>query len=515
MLFVEMCMVTDAQVKLLRQKRMKGKTQEGAAAAAGMSVRTARKWEKGALPSETKGPRTWRTRSDPFERVWAGEVVPLLKADKKGELQAQTILAELMTRHPGRFTTGQLRTLQRRVREWRAVHGPDKEVYFAQEHPPGREAAVDFTRMGKLEVTVNGEVFAHLLFSLKLSFSGWTWVQVAPGETFESLCRGLQGALWELGGVPEVVRHDNLSAATRELRKSHGRQLTQRFGDVLEHYGLRSTRINPGNSHENGVVEKGHDLVKQAVNQALLLRGSRDFVSVEAYETFVRDVVERSINGPAEAKLAVEQEHLKPLPPCAVPSFTTHEVPLPPCAVPSFTTHEVKVSRWSLIRIRGRMYSVPSRLVGHSVKVRLHADALEIFYRDQLIETFPRLHGARLARIDYRHVIWSLVRKPGGFARYKFREELFPSLVFRRAYDALVGFRGERADVEYVRILHLAASTLEGPVERALSELLAAGKPFDYVAVKEIAEPEPIVVPAVRIPSPDLGAYDVLLGGAS
>jgi hypothetical protein len=354
--------------------------------------------------------------------------------------------------------------------------------------------------MGKLEVTLNGEVFTHLLFSLKLSFSGWTWVEVAPGETFESLCRGFQGALWALGGVPEVLRHDNLSAATRELRKSHGRQLTQRFGGVLEHYGLRSTRINPRKSHENGVVEKGHDLVKQAVNQALLLRGSRDFASVEAYETFVRDVVERSINGSAEAKLVAEREHLKPL---------------PPCAVPSFTTHEVKVSRWSLIRIRGRMYSVPSRLVGHSVKVRLHADALEVFYRDQLIETFPRLHGARLARIDYRHVIWSLVRKPGGFARYKFREELFPSLVFRRAYDALVGFRGERADVEYVRILHLAASTLEGPVERALSELLAAGQPFDYMAVKEIAKPEPVVVPAVRIPPPDLGAYDVLLGGAS
>jgi transposase len=479
---------------------MEGKTQEGAAAAAGMSVRTARKWEKGALPSETKGSRTWRTRSDPFEGVWAEEVVPLLKADKKGELQAQTILGELMTRHSGRFTTGQLRTLQRRVRDWRAVHGPDKEVYFAQEHPPGREAAVDFTRMGKLEVTVNGVAFAHLLFSLKLSFSGWTWVQVAPGETFESLCRGLQGALWELGGVPEVVRHDNLSAATRELRESHGRQLTQRFGDVLEHYGLRSTRIKPGKSHENGVVEKGHDLVKQALNQALLLRGRRDFASVEAYETFVRDVVEHAINGPAEAKLAAEREHLRPL---------------PPRAVPSFTTHEVKVSRWSLIRIRGRMYSVPSRLVGHSVKVRLHADALEVFYRDQLIETFPRLHGSRLARVDYRHVIWSLVRKPGGFARYKFREELFPSLVFRRAYDALVGFRGERADVEYVRILHLAASTLEGPVERALCELLAAGQPFDYVAVKEIAEPEPVVVPAVRIPSPDLGAYDALLGGAS
>ena len=491
-------MVTDAQVKRLRQKRMEGKTQEGAAAAAGMSVRTARNWETGPLPSEMRGPRTWRTRPDPFEGVWDEDVVPLLVADKEGELQARTILDELMVRYPERFKKGQLRTLQRRVCDWRAVRGPDKEVYFAQEHPPGREAAVDFTHMGKLGVTIGGEAFAHLLFALKLSFSGWTWVQVALGETFEALVRGLQGALWELGGVTEVLRHDNLSAATQELRQSRGRQLTQRFRDVLEHYGLRSTRINPGKSNENGVVEKGHDLVKSAVKQALLLRGSREFESVEAYESFVRAVVERAINRQAEEDLAVERDHLRRL---------------PACAVPNYTNHEVKVSRWSLIRIRGRMYSVPSRLRGHTVKVRLHTETLEVSYGDRLIETIPRLHGARKARIDYRHIIWSLVRKPGAFARYRFREELFPSLVFRRAYDALVGFRGERADIEYVRILHLAASTLEGPVERALGELLAAGAPFEYAAVKAIANPEPVRIPVVEIPAPDLAAYDALLGG--
>ena len=448
------------------------------------------------MPSETTKPRTWRTRSDPFAGVWESDIVPLLEADEKGVLHGTTLLEELQERHPGQFEKSQVRTLQRRICDWRALHGPDREVYFPQKHPPGREAAVDFTHCEQLGVTIGGESFAHLLFSLKLSFSGWTWVQVAFSETFEALVRGLQGALWELGGVPAVVRHDNLSAATHELKKSGGRKLTQRFGSVLDHYGLSSTRIRPGKANENGVVEKGHDLVKSAVAQALVLRGSREFASVSAYEQFVRGVVERRLNGRAAEKLLVEREQLRALP--ASP-------------VPSYTTHRAKVRAWSTMRVSSRTYSVPSRLIGHEVVVRQHPEHLVVYYKDRPIETMPRLMGDRTVRIDYRHVIRSLVRKPGAFARYCYREELFPSLVFRRGYDALVRFRGERADIEYVRILYLAADTLQGPVERALAELLGSGEPFDYAAVKAMAKPEPVAVPTVRIPAPDLGRYDALL----
>lgn len=493
-------MVTDEQVRLLRRKRMEGKSQEAAAAAAGMSERTARTWEKGPLPSERKKPRTWRTRQDPFEDVWDKDVVPLLKADEQGVLRASTLLKELQERYPDRFEDGQLRTLQRRISDWRAVYGPDREAYFPQEHPPGREAALDFTHCEDLEVTIAGVVFAHLLFAMKLSFSGWTWVQLAYRETFEALVRGLQGALWDLGGVPEVIRHDNLSAATHELKKSGGRQLTRRFRDVLNHYGTRSTRIRPGKSHENGVVEKSHDLVKGAVAQALVLRGSRDFSSVVAYESFVREVVEREINSRAREQLALEREHLRAL---------------PSAPVPSYTTYHVKVRCWSTIRLGGRLYSVPSRLIGHTVQVRQHPEVVELYYRDHLIETMPRIFGDRTARIDYRHVIRSLVKKPGAFARYRYREELFPSLVFRRGYDALRCHRGERADIEYVRILHLAAQTLEARVERALKQVLDVDKPFDYAAVKALAQPEKVVRPQVRLPSPDLHSYDALLRGAA
>jgi len=494
-------MVTDAQVRLLRRKIMEKKSQQAAAAAAGMSIRSARKWLRGGLPSETKKPRSWRTRIDPFGDVWDTEILPLLESDKQGVLQATTIFDVLEQREPGRFGPGQLRSLQRRVCDWRAVHGPAKEVYFEQTHVPGREGAIDFTHATDLNVTVNGCLLPHLLFQFVLSFSGWRWVTLAFGETFEALVSGLQAALWALGGVPEVIRSDNLSAATHELRESQGRVLNDRFRAVLDHYGLVSTRIRPGESHENGVAEQANRRTKTAIEQALIVRGSRDFVSEEVYIAFVRDVVDRSFNCRVTEKLALERTALRSLPPASIPSYSTF--------------HPV-VRRWSTIRIGGRTYSVPSRLIGHTVEVRRHPDVVEVFYKGQLVETMPRLRGQVEQRIDYRHVIWSLVRKPGAFARYKYREELFPSITFRRAYDAIRSSRGDRADIEYVRILHLAASTMESLVESALTTLLNQSHcSIDYAAVRAIAQPEKPQVPNIRIGSPDLRVYDSLLVGGA
>jgi hypothetical protein len=491
-------MVTDEQVRLLRQKMSEGKKQRAAAMAAGVSDRTARRWRAGPLPSATKKPRDWRTRADPFADVWEPVLLPLLEADTEGVFEATTLLEVLQERDPLRYGAGQLRTLQRRVSDWRALHGPDQDVIFPQDHVPGREAAFDFTHGTELGVTIAGELFVHLIFEFVLSFSGWTWVCLAFGETFEALVAGLQGALWELGGVPELARSDNLSAATHELKHSAGRELNERFRKVLDHYGMKSSRIRRGESHENGVAEQAHHRTKKAMAQALVLRGSRDFASVEEYLVFVRQVVDRSHNRGIEAKLELDRAALRPLPSAPVPSYTI------------FTP---TVRGWSTIRVGGQIYSVPSRLIGHKVEVRRHPDVLEVRYSDQTVEMMPRLRGEGTHRIDYRHVIWSLVRKPGAFARYRFREDLFPSLTFRRAYDALRSHRGDRADVEYVRILHLAASTMESVVERALATLLEAGTPFDYVAVKALAKPESTTVPVVEIPEPDLRAYDQLLAG--
>jgi hypothetical protein len=497
-------MVTDRQVRLLRGKRMADKTLEAAASAAGMSERTARKWQRGPLPSATKEARDWRTRPDPFAEVWAAEVEPLLLTDKEGKLEAKTVFEELCRRRPGQFEEGQLRTLQRRVRLWRAERGPAKEVFFPQEHVPGRLGAIDFTHANELCVTILGSVFRHMFFQLVLAFSGLRFVQLAFGETFEALLSGLQGALWSLEGVPEIVRLDNLSAATHQLKETRGRALTKRFAEVADHYGFTASRIRPGEGHENGVVEEGHDVLKGALEQALILRGSRDFASVEAYVAFVGNVVEQRLLAGRADRIATERAALRPLPSTRLPEYTR--------------VHAV-VRKWSTINVGKRIYSVPSRLIGHRVEARVFADVVTVHLPgvDKVIERMPRLRGDAQHRIDYRHVIWSLVRKPGAFAAYRYREDLFPSLVFRRAFDALRAARGDRADVEYVRILHLAASTTEHAVEAALTALLEHGGALDYAAVRGLAQPEKPEVPDVRIGSPDLASYDALLvaGGAS
>jgi len=491
-------MVSDAQVRLYRQKRMDGKTQTAAAASAGMSIRTAREWDGGPVPSATKQRRDWRTRPDTFLSVWSTEIEPLLRRDQKGVLEAKWVLAELCLRHPSQFHEGQARTLQRRFRDWRALHGPEPEVYFEQVAVPGREAAIDFTHGTDLGVTIAGEPLPHLLFEFVLSYSGWRWVAVAFGETFEALVAGLQGAVWALGGVPAVLRSDNLSAATHELKHSSGRDLTTRFRAVLEHYGMRSSRITPGRAHENGIVEQAHRRLKAVVAQALLVRGQTDFATVLAYEVFVRDAVERGSRTGTE-RVAADRAALRPLPPAAIPSYTIY-LPI--------------VRRWSTIRVAHRTYSVPARLMGHTVEARVHADLVEVRYRGQLVQTMPRLRGEDEHRVDYRHVIGWLVRKPGAFARYRYREDLFPSVTFRRAFDALQATHGERADIEYLRMLQLAALHGEARVTDALRALLDAGR-FDYRAVQQRVAPPTPTIPTLHLPPPDLRVYDTLLIGAT
>ena len=282
------------------------------------------------------------------------------------------------------------------------------------------------------------------------------------------------------------------------MKRSGGRQLTARFRQVLEHYGLDSSPIQPGKPHENGVVEQAHFRTKTAIEQALLLRGDRDFVDESAYLRFVRALVDRERNTPSAARLAEERAYLRPL---------------PAARVPEYTAFACRVRKWSTIRVGGRIYSVPSRLIGHTVEARQHPSVVEVLYGGRVLCTMPRLRGAADHRIDYRHIIASLVRKPGAFARYRFREELFPSLTFRAAYDALGRTHGERADVEYVRLLHLAATTSERQVEATLRVRLDAGTACDYASVQAEVRPPVPTIPVVRIPRPNLAQYDALLAG--
>ena len=242
------------------------------------------------------------------------------------------------------------------------------------------------------------------------------------------------------------------------------------------------------------MAEQSHFRTATAIEQALLLRGGRDFVDEAAYPGFVRMVVGEERNAPAASRLAGERPYLRPL---------------PSARVPDYTTFQCRVRKWSTIRVGGRVYSVPSRLIGHTVETRRHPSAVEVLYGGRVVCTMPRLRGSAEHRIDYRHIIGSLVRKPGAFARYRFREELFPSLVFRAAYDALGRTHGERADIEYVRLLHLAATTGERRVEATLRARLDTGAPCDYAAVR----PPVPTIPVVHVPRPDLAQYDALLTG--
>jgi hypothetical protein len=483
---------TDAEVLLMMRERAKGKTQEQAAARAGMGVRTLRKYERaGKVPSQLKEPRRHRTRPNPFAEDWPW-IDQQLQRDPA--LQATTLFAVLVARHPGRYTAGQVRTLQRQIAAWRVRSGPEQEVIFPQVHEPGRMAQSDFTHLTELAVTLAGVPFPHL------TYSNVEAIFVCSSESFEALAEGIEACLWQLGGVPAEHRTDHLSAAIKPLDAAGRAEATTRYQTLMAHYGMTPTTNNVGEAHENGDVEQAHHRFKDAVDQALRVRGSRDFASRGTYIRFLDDLV-RYRNGTRQERWEVERPTLRPLP----------AAPLAPCR-----ELRVTVNRFSTMQVLGNTYSVPSRLIGSTLLVRVRAAELEVYHGPTHLLTLPRLVGNRRHRIDYRHVSWSLVRKPGAFAHYRYRDDLFPSLVFRQAYDHLTERRPERADREYVRILHLAASTVEAEVEAALTLLLEQELTPTFDAVRElIRPPAPPAVPALATPDLSLEIYDRLLAGGT
>jgi transposase len=464
-----------------------GETLERAALKSGMSENTARRYRDGGAMKATRAVRTYRTRPDPFEAVWP-EVEKMLEAAPG--LESKTIFGLLLERPDSTFTDGQLRTLQRRIRRWRAEHGPEKEVMFPQQHRPGEYGQSDFTSMNDLSITIGGEEFDHLVYHFVLPYSQWETGMICFSESFETLIAGYQRAVAELGRVPHRHRTDNLSAATHDLRDGR-RAFNERYLGAMAHYGVEADRNTPGRAHENGSVEQAHHRFKRAVEQALLVRGTREFADRASYEAFLREIF--SARNKRRTKLGDDLRGMKEL---------------PPMRIEDFRRERVMVTRFSTIRAADNTYSVSSQLIGEEVDLRLYAETIEVWYGQRLVATMERQRGRGNVAIDYRHVIWSLVRKPGAFARYRYREALFPTLTFRRAYDALVERLGSRADVEYVRILHLAASTSETGVEDALDGLLAHGELRDYAQVRAAAVPEPVEVPSCAIEPPDLSTYD-------
>lgn len=462
-----------------------------AALRTGMDEKTARKYGKaGLVPSQSRKAHGWRTRTDPFAEVWQ-EVEGQLEGAPG--LEAKTVFEELQRRDPGKYEEGQLRTLQRRIKGWRAVKGPSKEVFFEQRHEPGQLSASDFTHMSELEVRIAGSRFEHLVYHFVLTYSNWESVRVCFSESFESLSEGLQHALWGLGGVPVEHRTDCLTTAVQQSGS-----FTQRYQALLAHYGLRGQKTQPGKAHENGDVEQSHHRYKKAVDQALLLRGSRDFASRQEYEDFLQGLVEQR-NGGRQARLAEERAHLRAL---------------PERRLEALKVVRVRVTRGSTIHVQHNLYSVPSRLIGEWVEVRVYAEHLEVWYGQQRLEWVPRLRGESKHAIQYRHLIDWLVRKPGAFEQYRYRDALFPSVRFRQAYDQLREHHAAAvASRHYLKILEMAARDSESGTDEALRHLLDCGQPISAEAVERLLKLgfRPAPVTEVEIVPVDLGQYDCLL----
>jgi hypothetical protein len=490
-------MLTDHQVRKLMKLLTAGEPLEAAAMRAGMDPKSARRYRAaGRLPSELRAPHTWRTRQDPFGEV-GKELLALLEVNPG--LQATTLFVHLQRQYPGRFADGQLRCLQRKVKQWRALEGPAREVFFPQQHHPGDLCASDFCHLSDLGVTIAGRPFGHLLYHFTLTYSNWETGRICFAESFESLSEGLQQALFELGGVPKRHRTDSLTAAVHRPTPDHRRQFTERYQALLSHYGLAAQATNPGRANENGDVESRHHRFKEALDQQLMLRGSREFGNRAEYAAFLRQLFDQ-LNAGRQERLREELVLLRPL---------------PATRLDACKRLRVRVGPSSTLAVQKNSYSVHSRLIGEWVEVRIFAEELEVWYGQKRVEHFPRLRGSGGHRIEYRHVIDWLVRKPGAFANYRYRDDLFPTSRFRMAYDQLAARSPGRAEREYLAILQLAARESETGVDESLRLLLDNDQPVSSAAVKQRMQAGEAVSPAtsVRVAPVDLRCYDALLAG--
>ena len=494
---------TGAQVRIALRERTKGRTQEQAAAKAGLKDRgTVARYERGArLPWEVAPLRAYRTRPDPFEADWPD--IEAMLADAP-DLEGKALFQWLCGKRPGRYTEGQLRTFQRRVALWRGLNVPGM-VTLPQDRVPGEAMQTDGTSMNDLGITLGGEAFPHLLIHSVLPYSNWAWATISQSESLMAVTEGFEAAVQELGYLPKVHQTDSSTAATHTLRATDtetprtesGRGFNEGYLALMRHYGVTPRTTHLGASDENGDVEALNGVLKRCLHQHLLLRGSRDFADRGAYGCFLAAVL-RARNTLRQEAIAVEVAAMRPLD--TVPLGARREF-------------RPRVSRDGALRVLGNAYTVPSGLVGKIVVAQVDEWTVSIYVEGRLVDQRPRLRGQNQADVNYRHVLPTLLRKPGGFRNYRYREHLFPTEAFRRAWEALDARMSlRRADLTYLRVLKLAADGLEIDVHHALEQLLDAPDPWDEQSVAALLGCEAAAtVPPVALPAVDLAAYDGLL----
>ena len=489
--------ITDSQMRLYMKFRQTDSVTI-AAAKAGFSASTGYRIDQNPrLPSQKKAPRG-RRRPDPLAGVWESDVLPLLK--NAPGLRPFGIYEEILRRHPT-LSPGIRRTLERRIRSWRAEHGPEQEVMFRQVHEPGRMGQSDFTDMSDLGITVAGVPLDHRLYHFRLVYSGFEHAHVVlGGESFVALAEGLQNALWTLGGAPKEHRSDSLSAAFRNLGLVTAEDVTLRYDALCAHYSMQPSRNNPGIAHENGSIESAHGHLDKAIKDALHLHGSRDFPDLQAYRRFIDEVVGRH-NARIRPRIDEERAALQPLP----AKRTT-----------DYEEASVTVTSSSGFILRKVFYSVPSRLIGHRLRARLHDDRLELYLGATHLMSLPRgrtrANGKPEPVIDYRHVIHSLRTKPMALMDYIYRDKLFPRPAYARAFEALVAACTPRVAcktiVEILTIAHERAC--EAELADILTAELDAGQLPDLAELRRRFAPDPAVLPDITVIQTSLSAYENL-----
>jgi len=474
-----------------------------AAAKSGFSAATAYRFENDLrLPSQKKAPRR-RRRPDPLAEVFAAEVVPMLEAAPG--LRAIAVYEELLRRHPA-LGAGIRRTLERRIRSWRAIHGQDREVIFRQTHEPGRMGLSDFTDMGDDAITIAGAPLDHRLYHFRLAYSGFEHAHVVlGGESFVALAEGLQNALWALGGVPREHRTDSLSAAFRNIGQQAQEDLTYRYEALCAHYGMQPSRNNTGVAHENGAIEGPHGHLKRAIGDALLMRGSGDFDDLGSYRRFIDELVARR-NARLAKRIDLERASL---------------IKLPDHRTCDYEDVTVRVTSSGGFTLRKVFYTVPSRLIGHRLRVRLHDDRLDVFIGATHLMTLPRGRALPPGKhghvVNYRHVISSLRKKPMALLNLVYREQLFPRTSYRRTFDLLlVRLPSNKACRLMVDLLALAHDRgCEAELATILDADLDAGRLPDMTALRQRFAPDLSHLPDVVVRLHPLAAYEGLLGNST
>jgi len=464
---------------------------------ADMHPQTASKYIQGGQPpQQMQEPRTWRTRPDPLEKIW--DQAQRMLQDIP-ELEAKTLF-EYFLKQPGSgLDESHLRTFYRRVRHWSATQGPAKEVYFGQERNPGELMELDWTRARELGVTIQGELLDHMFCHCVLPYSNWEWATRCTTESFLSLLAGLQAALGRLGKSPPNLATDNTSAATHDMGVTipgRPRAYNSDYLELCTHFDLSPLTINVGCPNEQGDVETLNGHLKRRLKQRLILRGSRDFASVEEYDRFVEGVLKEA-NSRRRKRLEEELARMR-----ALPSSRLAE----------YREYASVVSSHSLIHVNKHTYSVPSRLIGHTLRVHLHESELKVYLGRDFLFCLPRLRGRKGALVDFRHVIDSLMRKPGAFIHYRHRQALYPSTTFRQAYDRLVEDHGGRLGLrEYLQVLKLAAQETVEKLEPLLKDQLSRSEKWHATDVRDLVSPPQGKCIELASLTPSLSAYDALL----